>query len=410
MVSAYRTDSVARLLPVAAVVERAPLHTGGAGMMTRFRAPRRSELTLFLACSLNVAVAVLPEVAHAEPESSAATGADPQRTIPDLMRAGVAEYNKQRYEPAYDKFMQAWQIERHYVIAASLADVEMKLDRYRDAAEHWEFYLNNLPPELAGERASAESKLAECRKRLVKVRVAVDVANAEISVDDALVGTAPLQSELWLEPGLHKFQARRSDRNSRVVQFSAAAGHHYGVNLKVEQPPAPGVSAPSVSAPSVSAPSVFMLGPDAVKPPRDSGSTARTFVTIGGGVATAAALGFAIFYKSKEGSASEDADVLRQQTKLGADAGVVAQHNQCNVLAGRSSACDALDDKVKEQRTAHDIATASFVAAGALGAATIAAYLFWPSERHESPKNARHQHFTIAPWTMARGAQVSLSF
>src|ERR1700742_4017684 len=94
--------------------------------------------------------------------------------IKELMRTGIGEYRKNHLEAARTAFASAWELRHHTAIAASLADVEMKLGRFRDAAEHWQYYLASSPPD----RAEAEAQLAECSKHVGRIDVTVEPAAA----------------------------------------------------------------------------------------------------------------------------------------------------------------------------------------------------------------------------------------
>src|SRR5450432_3751077 len=90
-------------------------------------------------------IIILGLISHA----AGATASDPTLAAKELVRQGSAEYSKQHWEAARASFQKAWELKRHYAIAANLADVELKLGRYREAAEHLEYALANLPPEHA---------------------------------------------------------------------------------------------------------------------------------------------------------------------------------------------------------------------------------------------------------------------
>jgi tetratricopeptide (TPR) repeat protein len=89
------------------------------------------------------------------------------------MNRGGEAYGQQRWEEARDAYRAAWELRPHFAVAANLADVELRLGAYREAAEHLRFFLANLPPEREVLRADGEKRLAECRAHLATVRVAV---------------------------------------------------------------------------------------------------------------------------------------------------------------------------------------------------------------------------------------------
>ena len=150
-------------------------------------------------------VAVAPVASAADPHADAvASDASTAREAKDFARAGIAHYRAGRLEEARDAFAKAWALKPSSELAASLAEVEMRLDRYADAAEHWTYYIQNLPPD----RTEAEYQLAECRKHLGSVRVAVDTPGALVSLDGKVLGPAPLRVDLWVSPGSHVFDAK----------------------------------------------------------------------------------------------------------------------------------------------------------------------------------------------------------
>src|SRR5882724_8409675 len=70
--------------------------------------------------------------AWAQPTESETAGQseDTERAVTELMRTAVARYAKKDLEGAREAFEKAWNLKHHAAIAASLAEVEMKLSRY----------------------------------------------------------------------------------------------------------------------------------------------------------------------------------------------------------------------------------------------------------------------------------------
>src|SRR5262245_12166262 len=179
---------------------------------------RQSALTASLCAMLALAPTTATAQPSAKPAESSALEYD---SVRDLMRAGVAEYKKGNLQAARDAFLQAWSIKPHYAIAASLAEVEMALGQYRSTAEHLEYYLSNLPPELGDKRGAAESQLAEARKHLTALRVTADASDATIYVDGIAVDPG---RELLLEPGPHVLVAERANVRTQPREVVLVAG------------------------------------------------------------------------------------------------------------------------------------------------------------------------------------------
>src|SRR5262249_11815768 len=114
--------------------------------------------------------------------------------VKGLMRNGLAELRLGHVEAARKAFAKAWEFDQQPTIALSLAEVEMQLGLYLEAAEHWLFFLKEADPDNP-ERPNAHNQLAECRQHLGKARIVVNVDDADILVDDRFVGRAPLSEE-----------------------------------------------------------------------------------------------------------------------------------------------------------------------------------------------------------------------
>src|SRR5690349_768840 len=77
------------------------------------------------------------------PTDSESTG------ISDKARAlymeGIKAADAKNWAAAHTAFLEAWKQSEHYQIAANLGSMEIKLGRYRDAAEHLAVYLRKAP-------------------------------------------------------------------------------------------------------------------------------------------------------------------------------------------------------------------------------------------------------------------------
>ena len=277
--------------------------------------------------------------------------ANEAESVADLMRQGAADFDKQRYEAAREKFLRAWEVEHHPVIAVSLADAELKLERFRDAAEHLDYYLANLPPELEHRRAAAEEKLAECRKHVGRLRIAASDAGAEISLDGEVIGKAPFDRSMWVEPGTHSL---RIERNGRIAarQLTLGAGHDEAVSLALPSlAPAPMPPAPSTN---IDSGDQVEAGPNYLP------------AIIGGSIAVVGIAAGIVFRLAGE----SDKD---RGERLGKD---IPGTSSCR--GSSDPKCTELSDAWEAVDRKRNISTASFVVAGVSGLATAGYYLFWP--------------------------------
>ncbi len=316
-----------------------------------------------------------PSAAAQHPTGSkgpAVARADDEQEFAALMRQGIAEYRSGNLEGARQDLLRAWDLQKDKDLAATLAEVEMKLGRYRDAAEHWERYINALPPD----RADAEQRLAECRRHMGSVRVAGEPGGAVVFVDGREVGAVPLRTDVWLEPGEHAFELRLGAITSPIRRTLVAAGDRLAVSLSV----APGSA--GTATPGQAEPSLRPTPPPPTGVPSDAGGSGSgaTWVLLGGGVLTAAAAGIGVGYTLRASAA--DGRVSDTRAAIARKEGMSgATHSYCAPPAGElvPPECTKLNADLDVRDRSHTTALGAFVAAGVLGVGTVVTYLVWPS-------------------------------
>ena len=297
------------------------------------------------------------------------------------MRQGLAELRLGNTEAAYKAFAKAWEFDQQPTIALSLAEVEMQLGRYKDAADHWLFFLKEATPDNP-ERPNAHNQLAECRRHLARAKVVVSVEGAEVFLDDKFVGRAPLRDDLWLAPGQHTFSVRSHQGEAPAQKVTAAAGESRIIDFKVERSSAPAAPLPGASTPAAPSSEPTPLAATPTASEQQEPSSARTPVVVAGSVLTAVAVGAGVLFTVQSNNASSDADKYGDQVDRASAAS--GDDRQCAAPVGvRPAACGALADAVADSNAAHDRAVGSFIAAGVLGAATITTFLLWPSGKSE---------------------------
>src|SRR5262249_22124873 len=94
------------------------------------------------------------------------SGQTPSRTTPSNTSSnksavrhyedGVAAVKLSRWAKAYDSFLAAWKLKQHFQIAVNLGHAELKLGKYRDAAEHLTYFLQEASEVTPEERKDAE--------------------------------------------------------------------------------------------------------------------------------------------------------------------------------------------------------------------------------------------------------------
>ncbi len=312
-------------------------------------------------CVLLSALAVLPAaVAVAQPTPAAS---DDEAKVRSLYRKAATAFAASKYEEARTLFTEAWQLRRSYDVAAALGQTELELKRYRDAAEHLHYAVQNFAPVESEKSLDAlKADLKAAKARVAEVKILVNEPKAEVLVNGKLLGAAPLPAPVFVEAGTYQFEARLgADRTARK-QTTLDANNSYTVELIVPK----GASPASVS------PVLPTLGAQPV-PTDHPGKEANwipTYVT--GGLAIVAlgvGTGFGLNALSAKSKAE---DKLAEAEKAHGTAGTCTPGN-----GGGSGYCDDLKDLQDERKSSNTTATVSFVVGGVLAAASVGSYFLW---------------------------------
>ncbi len=152
-----------------------------------------------------------------------------------LYEEGVTAAQAGQKEIAYEKLKAAWALRQTYDIAAALAVVENALGKYRDAAEHFQFVLDNFPP--VGdqtERARLQAGLDAARKNVGELKINV-ADGASVEVNGRLVGTAPLKGPVFVDPGQTTVSCKKKDfgEGKALVQVNIGEAKDVTVEIKI---------------------------------------------------------------------------------------------------------------------------------------------------------------------------------
>jgi tetratricopeptide (TPR) repeat protein len=356
------------------------------------RLPARTPLGILVLAVLASAVTPASASAPAQPPADTSALTDEAR---ELYRKGMERYQARQYAQAQASFLAAFALMKHWSIAAALGDCELKLGRFRDAAEHLSFALRQMPADpSARQRADVALALEEARKHVAVIQVDVDLPGAEVLVNGTIVGKAPVDQDLFVEPGTITVEARYAGHEPARVHLDVRAAGVTPVSLRLAKT-MPGGS--SVAPTATDQPPVERKA----EPYFDDGESGRaistrTIVTASGIGLTLVAAGFGVVYARKASSASDDAEAL--QARRDAEFGPNACGSPSAAAAGL---CADLRSKLDERDAARRVSTIAWVGTGVLAAGTLGAFLLWPGQR----SGAR---LSLAPVVLPDAAAVSL--
>src|SRR5688572_2591180 len=242
--------------------------------------------------------------AYAEPGGTARTEADRTRAR-ELMRDGNELYGEGNLAEAYAKYLDAWRIAQAFDIACNLGGTASELSLNRDAAEYLDYCLRHYAassrPEAVAAEQRARAAFEVVRTKVAAVTVNVTPAGADVFVDSARIGRAPLDAPVFLEAGPHRIEARQAGLESATVDVNAKRGEAAEVTLALKAPAGAADSENPTSG-----------GENA---PKDAGTGSKNYfpaiVTASlGGVALAGGVVFLVIRSGKQSEASDKLETL----------------------------------------------------------------------------------------------------
>ena len=266
------------------------------------------------------------------------------------------------YHAAFDAYRTAWSLKQTFDIACNLGRTEVELSLARDAAEHLDYCLRTFSVSSRGEVKDAKQRFRELfarvRREVSALSVEAHPAGAEITVDGASYGLAPLGHDLFLVPGEHRVRARLSGFQEQERIVNAEAGGDVSISLTLEHAPPPVAATPVAPA-----------------PPRDEpapsrGVEPRTVALIAGSSLSLVALGIGVGFTLDANAARDDAKSLGKKIHASPAGGC---------MDPEVPDCQELGTLVTRQGDSRHAAEVALVTAAAVEGATLLAWLLIPS-------------------------------
>ena len=192
------------------------------------RLARAFAAVLALAPSLGL---VKPPVALADPVGASIDSAA------NHFRHGVSLYKDGDYEGALVEFRRAQEVSPNYRVLYNIGQCLYQLQRYAEALKAFEDYLAQGGGSLSpARRQDVEGDLRALRARVGSLEVNVNVAGAEIRVDDQVVGTSPLNGPLTVSVGHRKVTVVKADRVPQEKFVDISVGDRVRVTFEFTAP------------------------------------------------------------------------------------------------------------------------------------------------------------------------------
>ncbi len=308
------------------------------------------------------------ELATAQPSKTTESAtSDATTQTRELFRKGLAAYNDGQIEEARKLFLQAWAIRPSADVAMELAQSEMALGKYADAAEHLDYALHNFTPSINEKmRNVARQAYADVVKHVGKLNIAVNQDDAEVIVNGRVVGKSPLNGPVYADIGQCSVEAKAAGASaSQTVYVNAEKEFPVRLVLQVAPKVEPATAPPPVEQQVVqNPPKVFE------RPPTESRSIVPVIV---GGAVFAVGIAGVVGFKLAEISNDNKADEL----------GRVVGTNGCGRGSLYPNECSVIADAAKTHDRDTKYQVAGLVLAGTAAAVT-SLYWFWPRSTSQS--------------------------
>ncbi len=158
-------------------------------------------------------------------------------------------YEEADFDGALVELERAYELRPTYKLLYNIARVRLALNDHASALKAYRRYLEEAGTKISRSRrdqVAAEIKTLE--GRVAKLTVAVDVAGAEVFVDDVLVGTSPLPEAVLVNAGLRRISVRHPDHPPQTRRLSLAGGDQEQLEVTLAPPPAT-LAPPATPAP-----------------------------------------------------------------------------------------------------------------------------------------------------------------
>jgi hypothetical protein len=151
-----------------------------------------------------------------------------------LLTEGSRFYGDGDYVSALDRFSAAYKAYPSPKLMFNIGQANRDLSRPVEAREAFEQYLAKEDDPTSPTLAEATKSLEELQRRLGRIRVECETADAEIRLDGKSAGTTPLANVLWATPGRHQVTANHAHSAPALEDVDVKTGVLNVVTLRLQ--------------------------------------------------------------------------------------------------------------------------------------------------------------------------------
>jgi tetratricopeptide (TPR) repeat protein len=209
-----------------------------------------------LALALAFGVVVTSHEAHAQPGDAGAPTATEDAGA--HFERGVGFFRDHDYTAAMVEFKKAYELDPHYRVLFNLGQTSKELKDYAAALTSFERYLTEGGDKIDAERRkTVEGWVVELRDKVGRVTFKIEVAGADVAVDDIDVGKTPLDEPVVVNAGRRKITVMKPGYAplTRFVDVAGTESKELALELvPLTAPPGEGDGKAAGGAPATSAP------------------------------------------------------------------------------------------------------------------------------------------------------------
>jgi hypothetical protein len=223
----------------------------------RVRTILRTRFVATVAC---VTLALAPPIARAESKRGAPS-AEAVASARSHFAHGVKLYEEDDFRAALIEFNRAYELAPNWAVLYNVGQSYYQLRDYANALRTLERYVQEAGAQIASDRgAQVARELEELRGRVAHVTLNASVEGADISLDDAPLGTSPLAAPVLVGAGRHKITASKAGYAPAIRVVDIAGGDKIAVGLDLVAEAPPPAAAPVESPSYAGAGVVLALG------------------------------------------------------------------------------------------------------------------------------------------------------
>jgi hypothetical protein len=179
----------------------------------------------------------MPISALAQQPAPGASAEDPkQAEAKSRFKAGLTLYDDGAFDAARVQFERAYELAPSYKILYNIGLVYKQLNEFVGSLKALQQYMLEGGNQIPDDRRQEVTKLIEqLRPIIASAEVTTNVPGAEITVDDAVVGKAPMSAPVLLNPGRRKVGAKMPGKLPDAKVVTVAGGDKIKVDLNLQE-------------------------------------------------------------------------------------------------------------------------------------------------------------------------------